>query len=133
MAHCHLNVASPSQLLHLQKCVSWAVIYWELFWQVDVKTAHVAMFYFVWPGLFGCGFAPALHIWKVSSEHWKMLFHCESEPELAQIAQGACGITIPGIIKNLLAMVLSNWLQMSLLEQGGGTSDLWRCLPTSTT
>lgn len=79
------------QLLHLQQCVSWAVIYWEVFWQVDVKTAHVALFCFGQPGLFGCGFAPALHICKASSEHWEMLFHCESEAELAQVARGACG------------------------------------------
>lgn len=81
-----------------------------MFWQVDVKAANVAVFGFVWPGLFGGAFAPALHNWKVLSEHQEMLFHCESEPELAQVAQGACGATIPGIIKSLLAMVLSNWL-----------------------
>lgn len=100
MAHCHLNLASPSPpppaVCQLGS---------DLF-----KAAHVAVFSFVWPGLFGCGFAPALHIWKVSSEHWEMLLHYESEPELAQAAQGASGVTILGIIKSLLAMVLSNWL-----------------------
>lgn len=38
---------------------------------------------------------------EVPSEHQKMLFQCESDQVLAFVAQGNCGISLIGDIKNL--------------------------------
>lgn len=53
--------------LHLQQCDNWAVICWEVFWQANVRTAHVAVFSFVLPGLY-LHFAPALRSWGGEKE-----------------------------------------------------------------
>lgn len=91
------------RLLHLQRCVSGAVIYQEVFWQVDVQTAHVAVFCFVWPRLYlGSGFAPALHSWSGEEER-ELGLSCSEGMVISMRLLGLCTHAFPVDFSQALA------------------------------
>lgn len=80
-------------------------------WREGAKKREPGCFYW-YPGIRDNG-----HTLKHRRFPQGNTFQCEDEPALAQTAQRGCGVPILGETQRYLEMILSNSLQMVLLEQ----------------